>query len=382
MLRSRIIIGYNGKTSNDTNAGDIVFWSSTKNTFLIVNPSQVNTYNYPPSTHIPIGVVVIPSSHDVYGTGESGVMSLTHILSSWGGVDSDSGRATQITKLKSYGNVAVAINTALTNNNIIGYSSSVILFDNIRIDKNTSTYSTPNSSYYYFTKKPSPGYGLDTNGGYCLDLTSTNASIAPSPYLEDGSRNPSYHNKTTYSGNSLSDFNGKENTEIWLSYATGQPNWKTDSYIKLGNDVGDSDYVYDARNFFPGPCLTWKYSTVGTSQGDWYVPAMGELGYLFARYTEISHALDVIFNIYPNTSCSVPIFNINNNLDYPYSLYSSTLAYNYSNSLSVCGLDGFGYNSTYNNRRYRDLINIDCKIKNYGEYSDDSDIAIRPFMRL
>jgi hypothetical protein len=52
-----------------------------KTTFkkVAVKQSDLNLTDYPSEQYLPIGVVVIPASHNVYGTGECGVMSLTEM---------------------------------------------------------------------------------------------------------------------------------------------------------------------------------------------------------------------------------------------------------------------------------------------------------------
>ena len=46
------------------------------------------------------------------------------------------------------------------------------------------------------------------------------------------------------------------------------------------------------------------YQTVGTSQGDWYLPSAGELGYFLARNSAISKAMIAIGSTVTNASYS------------------------------------------------------------------------------
>ena len=97
----------------------------------------------------------------------------------------------------------------------------------------------------------------------------------PSPYLEDGSQNPAYINTVeATTGNCLSDFNGKGNTE---------------ALVGLG-----SDYV--AAN----ACN--KYGTSALPAGNWYLPACGELGYIIPRFNEIQQSLEKVGGVPLNTS--------------------------------------------------------------------------------
>jgi len=90
------------------------------------------------------------------------------------------------------------------------------------------------------------------------------------PFLEDGSLNPNYA-ATTLSGstiiNSLSDVNGEANT----TYLVG-----------LGN-------TYKAAN----ACHSF---TPGTHNGEWYLPAMGELGYTIASFDDINAKIAAVGN--------------------------------------------------------------------------------------
>lgn len=92
---------------------------------------------------------------------------------------------------------------------------------------------------------------------------------------------------TTYS-TAISDYNGKANTTALLANATAQPNWRTDSTIT-------SSY---AAGYQPAACCCWRFHTLGTNQGDWYLPAAGELNSSYEFRTPINNAL---------LTCSSPI---------------------------------------------------------------------------
>lgn len=69
------------------------------------------------------------------------------------------------------------------------------------------------------------------------------------------------------SGTAITDMNGKANTEIILQYATGQTDWRTASAISWTNAAG----------YYPIFECAWRYHTSGTTQGDWYIPACGQV---------------------------------------------------------------------------------------------------------
>ena len=89
------------------------------------------------------------------------------------------------------------------------------------------------------------------------------SNLIPSPYLGD-SPNPEYY-KTIEGNNALSDFNGLSNTQ---------------TLVDLGTD-------YTAAN------AAWKYND-GSSNLQWYLPGMGELGYVLPRFNEINNTLTAL----------------------------------------------------------------------------------------
>ena len=103
--------------------------------------------------------------------------------------------------------------------------------------------------------------------------------LMPSPYLNNGKPNSIYHvdtltfyyseyNETYTFKNALSDMDGKNNTYKICKITEREG-------INVTEDV---EY-----------CI--NYSTKGTKPGDWYVPSIGEVGYLLARYGKIRTAL-------------------------------------------------------------------------------------------
>lgn len=76
--------------------------------------------------------------------------------------------------------------------------------------------------------------------------------------------NPEYY-KTIEGDNALSDFNGLSNTE---------------TLVKLGSG-------YTAAN------AAWKYKD-GLSNLQWYLPGMGELGYIMPRFRKINNTITAL----------------------------------------------------------------------------------------
>lgn len=80
------------------------------------------------------------------------------------------------------------------------------------------------------------------------------------------------------SGTAITDMNGKANTEAVLQYATAQTDWKTASAITFTNEAG----------YYPLFECSWRYHTSGTLQGDWFIPACGQLNYLASNSDELA----------------------------------------------------------------------------------------------
>lgn len=115
----------------------------------------------------------------------------------------------------------------------------------------------------------------------------TSCTPIPSPYLTDGSRNPGYYQtiSPSSSSNALADFDGIGNTE------------------KIITQRGTKDYNSwtpdrtTAADYPAASCCDMFY-TEGTSQGDWYLPACGELGYIMPPFNKINEAIDKMRTAY------------------------------------------------------------------------------------
>lgn len=195
--------------------------------------------NYSTSLGTAIGVVVIPSGFAPDGKARiiglkpmdaSGNMTDSHTLMTWG--RSTMGYYTD-TALTNYTVVPTTDNAGSTSSgsNHIGYFPS---------DKFTGTqsYVDPEAKYNY------------------------DDYLIPSPYLGDAP-NPEYY-KTISGNNVLSDFNGLANTQTLVG-------------------LGSSNY--QAAN------ACWNYTDGTSSNVQWYLPAMGELGYLIVRLKAINEVI-------------------------------------------------------------------------------------------
>ena len=271
-------------TSEEAKAGDVCFYDSLKDKIRLAKIDNVNITDYPASRFTPIGVVVIPGSHDVYGTGQCGVMSLVEMSCDTPDTGSTDYQPTR------WGQYGTDIST-LTNFDYAPYVGV------ITVPGNSTGTIIGQTDFLYMPSDIFP-YGIqcphDTNSYYYMSDTSSYASnmpkAAPSPYLTDGSRNPSYYQISSPSSanNCFSDFNGITNTTTLINLATGQSDWKTASTITDGSGSGYS----------PSACCCWRFHTDGTKQGDWYLPACGELGYMISRSKAINEVISKITTAY------------------------------------------------------------------------------------
>lgn len=233
-------------------AGDICFYSKVKNTIIVVSKTDFQPELYPANEYTPIGVVVVPSSHNIYGANKCSIISLNWINS-----NSETGGAAQS-------------HYWLGNTSSIGKTQGVPLL--LDMNSNTGGYN------YYIGVGDFPYQGggkiptnntMDIKCGY--GSHTTNGWYVPSPYLNDDSKNPSYFmnsfnsNNTTYI-NGLTDFSGSNILLLQKSYTP-----------------------FDLCN---------KYYTDGTIKGGWYIPTIGELGYLMARIDDIENSINIIKSNY------------------------------------------------------------------------------------
>ena len=248
------------------NVGDAVLYDRQADKLIIVPTTDDIGTKYPSDNYEPIGVVVIPASHDVYGTGECGVMSLKPMncdTPSTGGTSEQSMywgvNGTNISGLRDLDQVP----TGNTSNGIpTGQASSAYLPS----DKFRGTQCAHDTDVSYYNTSYTP---------------------IPSPYLTDGSRNPGYYQPSlpSSSDNALADFDGIGNTE------------------KIITQRGTKDYNSwtpgrtTAADYPAASCCDMFY-TEGTSQGDWYLPAFGELGYIMPPFNKINEVIDKMRTAY------------------------------------------------------------------------------------
>ena len=258
-------------------AADICLYDKSIRKLIIVSGSDFSAPAYPSSVYSPVGVVVVPGTHNVYGDGSCGVMSLKGMSFSTPDTGSTSEQemcwgwnAKDILKPKNYNAVPS-----------LG-SMDGDVYDTIQGTKDKGCLPSDN----ILTGKDCPH---DTDLKYYTETDSLFCYI-PSPYNDDDTRNPMYYQTSSPSNtsNALSDFDGVGNTKIITDLATGQYYWKTESTITNSYD----------RNYYPAACCCWRYHTDGTSQGQWYLPACGELGYIIPKFSQIQKSIRALISAY------------------------------------------------------------------------------------
>lgn len=252
------------KDKADAVAGDIVMFDGSDK-YILADTSEELLQEVKDLGHTPIGVVVIPPSHDVYGTGEGAIMSIVPMSYN----TPDTGGTTEQDMY--WGDTVLCsstFNRVVTTNNQIPSTLG-----------NTSSSNT----YIPSENQTSNPCVQDENAFYSLSASTNNKT--PSPFLTDGTRNPDYYDTSTSGGtanNVLSDFNGKGNAVTILSKISGD-SWKTSA-------------LSNTASLYPSSACCWRFHTDGTNQGDWYLPSMGELGYVVARHKTINNTIKYIKN--------------------------------------------------------------------------------------
>lgn len=305
--------------------GDLCFYDRTTDSLIIVAGDAWDSSTYPSSRYTPIGVVVVPGSHNVYGDGSCGIMSLKEM--SYSTPDTGSTSHQQV-HWGQYGrNLDLPnLTQAPTGNTRDGIPTGQTAEPCLPSDKFNRIICLHDTDAYY--------------SGF---------SYAPSPYLTDGSRNPGYYQTTSpsSSNNCLADFDGKGNSKILWDNATSQRNWKTALFITNNSNSGYS----------PAACCCWRYHTDGTQQGDWYLPACGELGYIMPPFNKINEAIDKMRNAYGSS--------IGVQLDATFSYWSSS---EYNDGY-VRGMSVNSGNVYYLTKEYYGYVRAFLRVNNRGVVS-------------
>lgn len=234
----------------ETMPGDICIYDNVTDKKLFVS-NDYHLNEVPVNRFTPIGIVVVPGIHAVYGANSCGIISL----------------------------VGMSCNSP--SNGTIGNDDTMCFAPQTDIG--------PLKNYNVVIVEDGSG-GLKTNGfGYLSkngNYVSTTLRI-PDPYLSDMSRNPDYHNTSISVYNAMADFNGRANSNAVLS-TRGNKDYNT--WVPTSTTGTDYAAVSCCDMFF----------TEGTSQGDWYLPGAGELGYMMSKWDIIRNSFTSLNDKYGN----------------------------------------------------------------------------------
>lgn len=242
----------------DVIAGDIVVTDSSGNIGFVRNSI--------PTGWTPEGVVIIPPSHNIYSNNKGLMISLKHMPliengSNWSHSGSSNYHPTPLWP--------GAFRVNLENNTMYAYGT---------VNSQSDSYTTAtddsfiNNNMFAF---PSDLYAGVSGAIVCKDdsnsyyMANGSANASPSPYLSDGTRNPKYR---AQSDNFL---------DIRGSYRTGQK-------VAHGGTAHDT-YNGEAA---AAACNLYNSGTNFT----WYLPDLGELGYLAARLKAVRNAFAKLYS--------------------------------------------------------------------------------------
>ncbi len=158
-----------------------------------------------------------------------------------------------------------------------------------------------------------------------LSKTSPDSGQTTAQGLEWGYNNFDIPELTNYnnSGTAITDMNGKDNTQVVLQYATAQTDWRTASAITWTNAAG----------YYPLFECAWRYHTSGTVQGDWFVPACGQINYLQTNSDELTN-LNAGF-----TACGAGLFGAQNSLGISTEAFNPYVWYWFNNEWGLINKD-------------------------------------------
>ena len=248
-----------------------VFYDSSTGSFVKLYPDEITEVN---PNYTPIGVEVVPAEHDVYGTGQAGIMSLVEMDYDTPDVGSLNGR------FMYWGGKGT--DTSLPNYDAVNYIGDNGNLNNGVVQGTTNYAYLPSDLFSTVTS-------LDGESNYFYN---DSHRYAPSPFNADGSRNEAYYTTVYSTANALSDFDGVGNTKVLTDLATSQSDWKTARTI----------INYSGTGYYPAACCCWRFHTVGTEQGQWYLPACGELGYVANRFNAINETINKVLSVYSSVA--------------------------------------------------------------------------------
>lgn len=275
---------------NKIYAGNDLVWEKVLGNFLLWDKVRERLFTtdfpltYPKEMFVPIAIVLVPFSHNRYGTKEAGFISLKYPSRS----TPDEGQTGVFTAAMGMSSRPKKYYAKVGCCGYLTANPSLEVTQNLDSNaKGNLPYNVASVVTGTLKLKECP---TDSGIFYCKDGASYSAHGAvPSPFLENGGPNKEYGRTTspTSTANCTSDFWGKENCENFLQYMTSNPGWE--EMETLPSSSGSTTYS-------PAVAACWRYHTLGTKPGDWYIPSAGELGYLSVRIDFLNKWIEILAN--------------------------------------------------------------------------------------
>lgn len=265
------------------NVGDVVFVDKESEVITAVPKELIKDID--PERYEPIGIVVVPSNHNMYGTGECGIIAL-HCLSAQ---TPDTGCSGDDAENIAYGTGVLPDDLP----KVEYWNSSGELSEGRNYKDDVWTTNDPNNSPVFPKENEEGDFSVDRRTRFIADPTLGYKNLGfrkyTSPYDAQLKSNLKYINNVYPHGDSI--FSGKAYNKKILDTLV-EETWKTASAIT------DTD--------FPLIKSAWRYHTIGTKQGDWYVPSVLEIGYLLNRNVTISNSATELENLYNKNFAGSP----------------------------------------------------------------------------
>lgn len=213
-----------------------------------------------PSGCTPIGVWVIPPSHDVYTNGKGAIVSLKAMH-----YNNSSGSTTPLKMYPGAERLAPTINRTYAYGRINNQSSSYSdVYENDTLINNGWAF----ASDLFLGQSNCTVCFNDSNSAYYSSNGDSLEYVLPSPYLSDGSRNTSYSSDPY----TIIRFDGE-----------------TITGYKLINGANNNTYS--------GEPIAYACSRYNVYKNSWYIPDLGEVGYLAARLKTIRNSFTTLKNL-------------------------------------------------------------------------------------